>query len=51
LNDSQAAQRVQNLRDQLEKLIAQTDELQKENKQLQIETIDLKLKRSICWIS
>src|SRR5690606_29568917 len=35
LNDSQAAQRVQNLRDQLEKLITQNEELQKENKQLQ----------------
>ena len=35
LNDSQTAQRVQNLRDQLEKLIAQNEELQKENKQLQ----------------
>lgn len=35
LNDSQVAQRVQNLREQLEKKIAQTDELQKENKQLQ----------------
>ena len=35
LNDSQAAQRVQNLRDQLEKLMAQNEELQKENRQLQ----------------
>lgn len=35
LNDSQAAQRVQNLREQLEKLITQNEELQKENKQLQ----------------
>jgi regulator of replication initiation timing len=35
LNDSQAAQRVQNLREQLEKLMAQNEELQKENRQLQ----------------
>lgn len=35
LSDSQSAQRVQNLREQLEKLIAQNEELQKENKQLQ----------------
>jgi len=35
LNDSQTAQRVQNLREQLEQLIAQNEELQKENKQLQ----------------
>ena len=35
LNDSQTARRVQNLRDQLEKLIAQNEELQKENRQLQ----------------
>jgi len=35
LNDSQNAQRVQNLHDQLEKLITQNEELQKENKQLQ----------------
>jgi multidrug efflux pump subunit AcrA (membrane-fusion protein) len=35
LKESQTAQRVQNLRDQLEKLIAQVDELRQENKQLQ----------------
>ena len=35
LNESQNAQRVQNLRDQVEKLAARTDELQKENKRLQ----------------
>ncbi len=35
LNDSQSAQRIQNLREQFERLIAQNEELQKENKQLQ----------------
>lgn len=35
LSDSQVAQRVQNLREQLEKLIAQNEELQKEKEQLQ----------------
>jgi predicted nuclease with TOPRIM domain len=35
LKESQTAQRVQNLRDQLEKLITQVDELRQENKQLQ----------------
>jgi len=35
LKESQTAQRVQNLREQLEKLIAQVDELRQENKQLQ----------------
>ena len=35
LNDSQTARRAQNLRDQIEKLIAQNEELQKENRQLQ----------------
>jgi len=35
LNESQTAQRVQNLREQLEKMIAQNEELQKENRQLQ----------------
>lgn len=35
LKESKTAQRVQNLRDQLEKLIAQVDELRQENKQLQ----------------
>ena len=35
LRESQTAQRVQNLRDQLDKLIVQVDELRLENKQLQ----------------
>ena len=35
LKESQNAQRVQNLRDQVEKLAVRTDELQKENKRLQ----------------
>jgi uncharacterized protein (UPF0335 family) len=35
LKESQTAQRVQNLRDQLEKLIAQVEVLRQENKQLQ----------------
>ncbi len=37
LNESQTAQRIQNLRDQLEKLAAQADELRKENKRLQVQ--------------
>jgi hypothetical protein len=35
LNDSQTAQRVQNLRSQVEKLIPQVDELRKDNQELQ----------------
>lgn len=35
LKESQSAQRVQNLRDQLEKMAVHADELRKENKQLQ----------------
>jgi regulator of replication initiation timing len=35
LNDSQTAQRVQNLRTQVEKLISQVDELRKDNQELQ----------------